>query len=601
MVTLQGVEPLLDHLSEFEALWGQDAERLERTDRYRREATEARDPYTEWAVGEQSDYGRRDRTRHEARFRHNITLPLGRALTVKHAFRIAGRLPDVVVDRRNESPVERHRSDVMERIVWAILRESGGETLFADGAWDGSEVGTTVFGLYFDIARQMPIVHAVDPGKTVVVRGARDAHDFKRVYTCETAPLQSLAIDYPNVEGLASITPYENVNGVEMVRVVQMCDTKRLVKFAHGANHSVILTDWQHDYGFTPYVVIPNIGPYRDIWGWADYEFVRALVRYLPVMFSREADVLRAVANGAYTEKATGQNATQVASVLNEGGILPVKPNGEVAPIPAPEMPAFAAEHSQKAFDLFKMLGFAPDASWGAAGATSGSDRGLMLQPLMEYTAMKQVNWQKGLTRLFNYAFRMIEMKQATSAKYSGTIPSKNAKPSQTFSMTIGPNVQPTTMLNPDAMSEEDIIELPYKPKDIFNGDYNARFVWANRIDPDDPAFVMSELNKFQSGVQSLETTLERLGFQAPQDEMRRIEKEAERFPWVNQGLVSMLVAQSKSGAQGEGGGPPVDPSADAMSALQTMTGPGGGGALAADAGAAALGPDSFGTPYGAA
>lgn len=588
----------LDNIhGEYADLLSQHSERLDRYKQYRQEANKARDPDAQFYLGDTTDYGRLSRTKHEQRYRHHIQLPLGKALTVKHSFRIAGRLPDIVVDKRAESPQEIHRSDIMEKMAWAIIRASGGETLFADGAWNGSEVGTTVFCGYFSIDKQMPCIHSVDPEGFLAVPGVTDPHSFRRTYKMKDSPIRSVQLDYPDAEWNA-ISPHHNAGGIDMVRVVTYCDEAKQIVFASGLNNAIQLSRYDHGYGFVPDVAIPNIGPYSDIYGWADYEFVRSLVEYLPIMLSREADVLRAVANGAYQEAGTGQNAAQIIQVLNEGGVIPTKRDSTIAPIPAPEMPSFAEAHSDRTFDLFKMLGFAPDASWGGSDANSGSDRGLMLQPLLEYTAMKQMNWQKGLTRLFEYCYQIAEQKQATKASYSGTKPNATGRNASPFSFILGPNEDDQSVPNPDPMAQ-DLISLPMKPKDIFDGDYCARFVWQNRIDPDDPAYVMSELNKFQASVQSLQTTLERLGFQAPEEEMKRIEREAEKFPWVNQGLVKMLIAQA-SGGQGQGGGPPVDEAQAGLDASQTMAGP-GGQALAADAGAGALGPDSFGTMYGAA
>jgi hypothetical protein len=125
------------------------------------------------------------------------------------------------------------------------------------------------------------------------------------------------------------------------------------------------------------------------------------------------------------------------------------------------------------------------------------------------------------------------------------------------------------------------------------------RFVWQNRIDPDDPAFVLAELNKFVQGAQSLETTLDRLGVQFPEDEMKRIEREAERFPWLRQGMIALvqaqIQAQNQNGEGGGGGGRPTDVAGGVMDALQMMQTP-DGSALDADAGAAAM-PGGLG-PY---
>jgi hypothetical protein len=48
-------------------------------------------------------------------------------------------------------------------------------------------------------------------------------------------------------------------------------------------------------------------------------------------------------------------------------------------------------------------------------------------------------------------------------------------------------------------------VDLPRTPKELFDGDYERPLLWNNRIDPDDPSYVLSELNKFQHGAQSLE------------------------------------------------------------------------------------------------
>ena len=247
------------------------------------------------------------------------------------------------------------------------------------------------------------------------------------------------------------------------------------------------------------------------------------------------------------------------------------------------------------------MLGFSPDAAWGLPGSGSGTDRGLQLQPLLEYTAMKQLNWQTGLNRLFAMAYQMIERKMVGNSTYRGASVNRAGK-REPFSLLFGPSAAPTQA---DQDSEDGIptmVDLPNTPKELFDGDYNARFVWRNRVDPEDPQYVAAELNKFQTGVQSMETTLENLGIQAPEDEMRRIENESERFPWINDGRVAMLIAQMRGNAQGQGGGQPAEPGMeDAMDTFSSTEAGGESGALNTDAMSGALGPQSVGVPYGGA
>ncbi len=173
------------------------------------------------------------------------------------------------------------------------------------------------------------------------------------------------------------------------------------------------------------------------------------------------------------------------------------------------------------------------------------------------------------------------------------------------FVLQLGPDTDPLADEGSDEFGLPLTTSLPRTPKELFDGDYEVRFLWRNRVDPDDPQYVSSELNKFTTGVQSLETTLGNLGVAAPEDEMKRIEAEAKRFPWINQGLVAMLLAQLKNGEQGDGGGATFDQSAGMQGAMDTMTGGAagaGGGALNADATAGALPPGGAAGPmYGGA
>lgn len=592
--------------SEFEDLHSGDADRLLRYRTYREENEVARDGLASQFSGDDSDYGQKRRRQQRIPQRHSVALPFGQAMTVKHAFRIAGRLPDVVVDRREETPQERYRSDTIEKMVWGIIRESKGEAELADAAWDSSQLGAACFQVYFDVAKQMPIFRSLDPSGVLVVRGLDDPHDFQRFYRFWSVPRSTFEADYRDRTFRGKPVEVGRCS-VDEVTIVECSDRTKKVRFT--LDDGIGLSEYQHDLGFVPYVVIPNVGPQRRIWGWADYEFVRALVQYLPSLFSREADILRQVANGSYVEKGTGQSPATILATLRSGGIVPSRRDGSLEPVQPPDVPAFAEGHREMALKSLKMLGFVPDAAWGDGTAGSGSDRGLQLQPLIELSAMKQVNWGAGKSRLFSMALRMVEGKQAGPARYRGTV--KRGARRSPFVFTLEPNdpskpkgstVQmKNPLFNPESLDPGDeMIDVPNSPKELFDGDYDVRFVWQNRIDPDDPAFVLSELNKFEQGTQSLRTTLERLGVESPEDEMKLIEQEAERFPWLRSGMIAMLKAQLANAGQGDGGGRPVDTGTGLDAGLSTMLGK-DGAALDADGGATALNGDAGGQLYGGA
>lgn len=572
---------------EFETLRAAEGERLRRYALYREECEATRDTDLVTAQPGWSEDYHRVHVRDGERTRHRFTFPLAQALTVKHAHRIAGRLPDAVVDRREETPEERFRSDTMEKMWWSVVRASHGTTEFGDAAWDSSQVGSAAFEIYYDVKGQTPRFRAIDPGNCIVVPGLHDPHDFERAYRWWTVPLHSLIAKHDGqMFRDAPISLHDFLE--DRVTVVTVSDRTKAITFVAEGERVVGLEEKTHDYGFVPYVVIPNLGPYRRVWGWADYEFVREVGKYISVALGREADVLRMVANGAVQAKGTKMTNHQILRALQEGGVVQTGREGDVAPISAPEMPNFEEGHIQRMFDLFERVGFAPPAAWGAIGASSGSDRGLQLQPMIELTSMKQKNWEAGLSRLGGMAFQMIEEKQTGKASFFGNARRGNRSYSFNFQMdatAVGQTVN-TPVVGPDG--EQDIVEAPATPKELFGGSHEIRFSWQNRVDVDDPAFVASELNKFAQGAQSLRTTLERLGVEAPEDEIKLIEAEAEAHPWLRQGMIKLmemqLAAQEGAGpGQGAGGGAPFDSTAALGDALGTMTGK-DGAALDTDA-----------------
>lgn len=593
-------EELRGYAEEFEALRALHGARLARYADYREELELARKNEIE-RINEVDDYGQIKPEPNTPR-RHAIALPFGQALTVKNAHRIAGRMPDVIVERREESAYERYRSNTMEKLVWSIIRASNGQVQFSSAAWDASQLGSCVFDLYFDPKIQHPVFREIDPASFLDVPGGVDPHDFDRAYRFWQSPAVSLRNEYRNAEFRGMPVPTERIqaetprgmkdNVGEQVLVVQMCNRERVVRFCITKDGPIGLYEEEHGFGLTPYFVIPNLGPERAIWGWSDYEFVRDLSRYIPKLFSRQADLIRQVANGAYTERGTGMTGPKLVKLLRAGGMIPLKRDGEIKPVEVAQIPNFTAEHAQQAVEFLKMLGFSPAADWGESGATSGSDRSLQLAPAFQLSGLKQINWSAGLGRLFEGAFKVMERKQTKPAYVSGVAHSNSTRASERFGFKFPTPTEDTADISAEG--------LPETAEELFGGDYTVSFAWQNKIDPEDPAYVASELNKFQQGAQSLETTLENLGCKAPEEEMKRIEAEADRFPWIRQGQIAMLKAQAQNAGQGEGGGAPFGPG-DLGGAIDTMSTP-DGQALDTDALTSSLpSGGGVGTPYGAA
>jgi len=594
--------------AEFEALRSASENRLTRSKLYRDEIESTRHVDKVASPAQTADYGRGPRRSQNDYQRNKFRFPLGQALTVKHAYRIAGRMPDVVVDRRQETPEERYRSDTMEKVWWAVVYDSDGEVAFADAAWDSSQIGSSAFEVYPSKTGGPPCFRALDSAMCLPVLGVDDPHDFQRFYRWWRVPYGAFVETY---QGASFRDVPVDINEVQfdtderMVTIVECCSKQKRIRFTLGVSSGsrdkkhVALEEWTHGYGFVPNVIVPNLGPYRKVFGWADYEFVREIIRYIPQLFGREADIIQMVANGAMMMKGTKLSPAQVKRLLAEGGVIPVGRDGDLVPVQVPDVPQFAIDHHNRAFDLMERLGFAPPAAWGAAGSSSGSDRGLQLQPMVELTAMKQKNWSAGLSRLAAYTYQMIEKKMVGAQTFKGTYPTGNGQ--QAFNLILGEGLDDLSQV--DETTGDSVGSYPRDPKKLFGGDYKVRFLFADRIDYDDPAYVASELNKFAQNVQSATTTLEHLGIESPEDEMKLIQQEAEAFPWLRPGMLQMMqMAQDGANQQGQNDGSQnaTSPEDAMMGAMGTMGQP-DGQALDSDAMAGALPGSSNGQLYGGA
>lgn len=554
-----------DYEAERQALEAADGPRCNRMRLYRREVEHHREQL-DIAEATRSDYGRGIIIPGEPdRQRHDIRLPYALAQTVKHTYRTAGRLPDITVERLDGSEEEQHRQATVEKMLWHSYRQSGDEVSLADVAWDGSLLGASVIEPFYDLMKGCPAWRVSDPAQTHVVPGAYNPHELQRVYCSWAAPKASVIAEYRDkpldllqpewgIVDVNGLPDGEHKGGVELVTVHEMKDDTRCIRWCG----DVVLYHHVHNYGFTPAVVIPNIGPSRMLWGYSDYELVRGVARYYEKFLSRQADVIAFVANGAYVAEKTGLAAATIRTVIREGGILPVKEGGRVEPIQAPDQPVFVERHGVAMETALFDLGFTSPASWGRGGAvSSGTERQMQLQPESELAQLKQAALGAGLERLNAMLLQLWEKKHVGSRSYRGSIRQRGMR--RPYAMTLGPTPpapQPfdaaddPSQLDPELAATQ---PLSTDPRELIDGDYQTTVSFKKHLDVHDPQFILAEVNKFSQGVQSLKTTLENLGVQAAEDEMQLIEQEAERFPWLRSGVIAFTKMQLDAQTAQEG------------------------------------------------
>jgi hypothetical protein len=547
-----------------------------------------------------SDYGRNGP---ELNDRTDVRLPYLLAICVKHAHRAGGQLPDVRVPRADSSPPERWRQSVLERFLACCWNDSDALVQLTTAAWDASCVGAGAFEVYWNVDRQVACFYARDPAGMVVVPDPYKVWPYQRAYRSWLTPLGSLRASYGGkfVDPVDQRLGRVQIDGLEplgdqqgsLCQINEVKDETQCVRWSG----EVLLHRSDHGADFCPTVLYPNVGPLRMVFGYSDVELAQDIALYYQRVFSRQADVAAFAARGSYTEEQTGVPAVQVREVIKKGGVIPIRRDGKVLPIEAHQQPSFINEHFQAARDALSDLSFVPDAAWGSQGeATSGSERGMQMLPQIELARQKQVNMRWALEKVSELCLRMAERNALGKQRYRGSM--RRDGVSRSFRMDLGPAVPA-----PQGLDGVDMT-LPR----LIAKDYDTEIVFTDHLDVWDPQFVLSELNKFSQGAQSLQTTLERLGTADPIDEMNLIQAEAEAMPWLRQGMIALIEKQldAQGGpGQGEGSAAPASYPPDQMgggpqAGLESMMGPSGGSGSGTDALTQALNGSGSGRAPGA-
>ena len=522
--------------------------------------------------------------------RYDIPLPFDHAITQKHAYRIAGRLPDVVRPRQNSDQGERERADTVEKIIYASWRSSHAARQFASGAHHASHLGAACFDIYFDLAQQMPRFREIHPGNVIVIPGVDEQHDFSEVFRFQTVSRQTFIAQWgsrelPEGSSIADVRS-DTEAGPDEVTVVTRYTPQVFERFAGG----VMLEQRTHGYGFCPYVVIPNLGPIEMIWGLSDHEFYRHIAEYYETAISRQADVMDGTAGGAIQDFGTGQDANKTLDALRTGGVIPVKKDSQgLKPVETPQFGPWIDQHLMLVREAIDDLGFTPPAAWGKIGSTSGTDRLLQIAPQAELTKLKRINWSDGLARLNTMILKLVEQQtgQSAPATFRGTHSRKMRNTPFTIILdaAVKSAVAPQDPSLAMPIPGQPTVNVPLSPKELIQGDYETQVEWPENFDRDDPQFVLGEINKFTAGIQSAYTTLERLGITDPADELDLIQREAEEMPWLRSGMIALIQQQLDAANQGGGGGGGAsgmpDPLADPLGAAASLASGAGGGSAA--------------------
>lgn len=293
--------------------------------------------------------------------------------------------------------------------------------------------------------------------------------------------------------------------------------------------------------GFIPFVVIENIRNAGEGVGESDIEQARELNEHYNYLLSRKAHMVGRWLNPTLVWEGAPQNyAATLAAVLTGGGAIPTRIGSRLSLLshdkPNPSVTELEATLRQAILETAGM------SELGLQGTVQGSiNTGPALaaqyQPVLATVDKKRSSWEDGLRQLSAMLLQIQEdigdSKVLGEAVVGATTKSKDAAP------------VPSADVPDGASAPEDGVLVALSGKDI-SGLRDITISWPGVLPKDDDTATRIEIEKFEKGLQSLYTTLEKLGEEYPDDEIARIRMENEDPSLKGQQVAEQMKAQAQ-------------------------------------------------------
>lgn len=270
--------------------------------------------------------------------------------------------------------------------------------------------------------------------------------------------------------------------------------------------------------GFIPFVVIENIRSDEDGFGEADITQGRLINERMNYLLSRRDHIVNRWLTPTITWEGAPQNYAEIlAQSMSGGGAIPMRLGSRIGFL-SYDRPneAVAQQIAELRATFLEVCGMNEAAYQGAVTGSinTGPALDVQFQPLISTIQKKRKEWEIGIRNLFAMLLQVQETIGASTALGQAVILAANKSTSaMPGDQTTGPNSDGMIAL----LSGVDI-----------NGLRDVSISWPGVLPKDDFAASRLEMEKLQSGMQSVYTTMEKLGEEYPNDEIQRIRKENE-------------------------------------------------------------------------
>ena len=464
---------------------------------------------------------------HIPRIKRNMCKPI----TERHATFLMGKGFSYNVERPNTLEFRQH-AERAEKILERIFTLSKAPRQFDIGAQIGSQLGRTIFKVYkkgVDGAQHAAFTFCQPDYFYGISAGDDAVGDFAKVYYSypvdkTEAPRMFGPGDYRTEADLANGEFYDRRREDEWnsdpgsrsrrVPVLEVWTKDDYLLIVGG----VVKYNGENPYkwkgsneGYIPFVVIENVRCAAGdaggaVVGEADIAQARELNEQLNYLLSQKSHIVQRYLRPTLVWEGAPQNyAESLAQTLGGGGAIPTRLGSKLYFLthdrPNPAVAELQAELVEAILEVSGMNMAALNGNLQGS-INTGPTSAHQLFPVTGGTERKRVEWAQGLKTLCAMLLDLQE-RIGDSTALGEAVVNRTVKSAQ--------------------FDDGDLVTL--SGKDI-NGLREVAIDWPGMLPKDDESAARLEMEKADRGLQSIYTTLEKLGEQYPDDELSRVRRE---------------------------------------------------------------------------
>jgi hypothetical protein len=439
---------------------------------------------------------------------------------------------------RPNSAEFRETAERSEKILDRLLDLSRADVQFVEGAKTGSKLGRTIFKVYKKGAKgaEHACFSYCQPDYFYGVPiGAESPGEFSIVYY--SYPIDKAeavrrfgAGDYKTEGQMADGDRYDRKREQNDWSTVE--SQRRIPVLEVWSKDSYLLQvggitkyNGENPYkwsdtneGYIPFVVIENIRSDEDGFGEADIQQGRIINERINYLLSRRDHIVNRWLTPTITWEGAPQNYAEIlAQSMSGGGAIPMRLGSRIGFLSYDRPNEAVAQQMAELRATFLEVCGMNEASYQGivqGSINTGPALDVQFQPLLSTIQKKRKEWEIGLKALMSMLLQLQEdIGESRALGQAVVLASSKTADAVPGNEQMGPT-QDGMMVN---LSGKDI-----------KGLRDVSIAWPGVLPKDDFAASRLEMEKLSAGMQSVYTTMEKLGEEYPNDEIQRIRRENE-------------------------------------------------------------------------